>query len=316
MQRPVTIGTRGSPLALAQTRMVQAQLAAAFDIAETERDEAFPIEIVRTSGDRIQDRALADAGGKGLFTKELELALVDGRIDVAVHSLKDMPAKDPPGLVIVATPPREDPRDALIALDAFTLSGLPEGAIVGSASARRAAQVLWRRPDVEIVLLRGNVESRLAKVTRGVVDATFLAQAGLNRLGLTDAPSAAVSVDDMLPAACQGVVAVQARADDGHAQDVAALATDADTAVLAAAERAFLAALDGSCRTPLAALCERADEGFRLRGEVYALDGSQRWAQETRWGAAADAVGEARRHGTALGERLREEADPAALTPT
>ncbi len=316
MQRPVTIGTRGSPLALAQARAAQASFAAAFGVSEADRDEAFPIAVVRTTGDQIQDRSLADSGGKGLFTKELERALIDGRIDAAVHSLKDVPAKDPPGLVIAGVPKREDPRDALVALEAVAIAGLPDGALVGTASARRAAQLRWRRPDVEIVLLRGNVETRLAKVTRGIIDATFLAQAGLNRLGLHDAPAAPLSADEMLPAACQGVVAIQTRAEDAAARAAAEAVEDPETAIHAAAERGFLAALDGSCRTPLAAFCERTETGFRLRAEAYSLDGAQRWARETAWEAGGDERARAAGEGRKVGEAMREDAGPALETAT
>lgn len=313
MQRSLTIGTRGSPLALAQAREAQALIARAAGVADGEAGQAFPIEVIATSGDRIQDRALVEAGGKGLFTKELEEALADGRIDLAVHSLKDVPAFPPDSLVIAATPAREDPRDALISPSARRLDDLPRGARVGTASARRGAQTRHRRPDIEIVLLRGNVQTRLRKIEEGAADATFLACAGLNRLGLSDIAAGPIAAEDMLSAPCQGIIAYQCRADDPGARDLLALVDHEETAVRAAAERRFLGALDGSCRTPIAALAELEGGRLRLRGEVLSLDGAERWARDVTVELGADKRADAAALGLSVAEALRADAGGAVV---
>lgn len=308
MQSRLIIGTRGSPLALAQARETQARLAARWGVAEADLAEALPIEIIKTSGDRITDRALLEAGGKGLFTKELDEAMADGRIDLAVHSLKDVPALLPDGFVLAAFLEREDPRDAFICRKAQTLSDLPAGARIGTASARRAAQTLNARPDLEIVLLRGNVGTRLAKIEAGEADATYLAHAGLNRLGLAHEAACVMAVEEMLPAACQGVVAVQCREQDAAAREALAAIEHDDSALAAAAERAFLAALDGSCRTPLAALAERDGAQLRIRAAAYALDGASAWTRDETVALSADARADAAALGARLGRAIREEA--------
>ena len=221
MSAILVLGARGSALAQAQARLAQAALARALDVPEAEIEAALPIRAITTTGDKVLDRPLADAGGKGLFTKEVEEALIDHRIDVAVHSLKDAPTLAPAGLVMAAHLEREDPRDALICAKATDLAELPEGALVGAASLRRSAQLKAKRPDVRITLLRGNVQTRLNAVANDDVDATFLAIAGLNRLGIADQAAAILSPDEMLPAACQGIVALQCREDDQHARDAA-----------------------------------------------------------------------------------------------
>jgi hydroxymethylbilane synthase len=280
------IGTRGSPLALAQARELAARLAAAHDV-DVARIE---ICVIRTSGDRIQDRPLAEVGGKGLFTKEIEEALIDGRVDLAVHSAKDMPTVLPEGLVLAGFLPREDVRDALISRKAATVADLPAGATVGTASLRRQAQVRRLRPDLKVTTLRGNVETRLRKLDAGEVDATLLALAGLRRLGLAAAATAVLTVDAFLPAVGQGAIGLEARADDRRVHDLVAAVADADTAAALAAERAFLAVLDGSCRTPIAGHATVTADTIHFRGLILRPDGSE--AYETmRNGPRAEAEG-------------------------
>jgi len=267
----IRIGTRGSPLALAQARQVMAQLVAAQGLG----DDDCEIVVIKTSGDRITDRPLAEAGGKGLFTKEIEEALLAGDIDLAVHSMKDMPTVLPDGLAIAAALKREDPRDAFISAAYGTLAELPSGATVGTSSLRRQAQALHRRPDIQVVPLRGNVETRLRKLEQGVADATFLACAGLNRLGLSQHIRARIDTDVMLPAVAQGAVGVEIRSGDERTAQLIAPLNDATTALCVAAERAFLARLDGSCRTPIAGLAELRDGTLQFRGEILTPDGAQ-----------------------------------------
>jgi hydroxymethylbilane synthase len=268
------IGSRGSPLALVQAREVKSRLAAAAGI-DAGRIE---IEIIRTTGDAVQDRPLADAGGKGLFTKEIEEALLSGKIDLAVHSSKDLPTFLPPGLALAGFLPREDPRDAFISRKAAALRDLPPGAVVGTASPRRQALVKRLRPDVSIVMLRGNVETRLRKLEAGEVDATLLAVAGLKRLGLLSAATAILDAEEFLPAVGQGAIGIETRADDAKVRKLVALIDDPDTATALAAERAFLAVLDGSCRTPIAGYAETDGETVRLRGLIVKPDGSEAFA--------------------------------------
>jgi len=297
----VRIGTRGSPLALFQARAAAAALQAAHPGLTTE------LMIIRTTGDRITDRPLAALGGKGLFTKEIEEALTDGRIDLAVHSMKDMPTLLPDGLLIDCLLEREDPRDALIARGASRLAELPRGITVGSASLRRQAQVLNRRPDLKLVSLRGNVETRLKKLETGEVDATLLAVAGLKRLGLMDRASGVIPAEEMLPAVAQGAIGLERRADDARLAALLAPLNHVPTATCVAAERGLLAALDGSCRTPIAALATLDGEVF-LRGEVLAPDGSERIATSRR-----GAAGDAERMGRDAGEELKRRAGPKFL---
>jgi hydroxymethylbilane synthase len=278
------LGSRGSPLALTQARMVRDALAKAHGFAP----EQVAIEVIRTSGDRIQDRPLAEAGGKGLFTKELEEALVGGAIDLAVHSSKDMPTVLQPGLVLSAFLRREDPRDALISRKAASIAGLPHGATVGTASLRRQAMLLRLRPDLVVVPLRGNVETRLRRLDEGVADATLLALAGLKRLGLTDAAAAVLDVDEFLPAVGQGAIGIETRADVSRTRDWLKPINHADTATALAAERAFLAVLDGSCRTPIGGHATIAKGTLRFRGMVVKPDGSEAF-ETTREGKVADA---------------------------
>ncbi len=278
------IGTRGSQLALAQAHETRERLMKAHGWDE----DAVEIVIIRTTGDMIRDRPLAEIGGKGLFTKEIEEALLDGRIDLAVHSMKDVPAVLPDGLVISTFLPREDNRDAFLSPVADSIDALPEGAKVGTSSVRRAAQLLARRPDLEITGFRGNVDTRLRKLDAGEVDATFLACAGLNRLGLSERITQAVPVDVMLPAVAQGAIGIEIREDDGETRALLEPLNHRDTRIAVTAERGFMIELEGSCRTPLAAFAEVDGDHVCLRCEALTLDGRQVWRAE-REGDAADA---------------------------
>ena len=265
----IRIGTRGSPLALAQARQVAARLQAAHDLAPDQCE----LVVIKTTGDRITDRPLIEAGGKGLFTKELEEALFAGDIDLAVHSMKDMPAILPQGLGIRAILEREDPRDAFVSLKYPSLDAMPAGALIGTSSPRRQAQVLRARPDLRVVGFRGNVETRLRKLEEGVADATFLACAGLNRLGLSQHITAAMPTEVMLPAVAQGAIGIEIRAaDDATARLIAPL-NHAATALCVTAERAYLAQLEGSCRTPIAGYAVLSEGALRLRGEILTPNG-------------------------------------------
>ena len=264
------IGSRGSPLALTQAREVQSRLAAACGVAA----ERIEIRTIRTTGDAIQDRPLAGAGGKGLFTKEIEEALLAGAIDIAVHSAKDLPTFLPAGLTIAGFLPREDPRDVFISRKAKTLKDLPPGALVGTASPRRQAMVKRLRPDLAVKLLRGNVETRLRKVDSGEVDATVLAAAGLKRLGLMSAATSIFDAEEFLPAVAQGAIALETRTGDAESRALVAMVDDPDTATAVAAERAFLAILDGSCRTPIGGHAQLIGDRMRFRGMILKPDGS------------------------------------------
>ena len=300
------IGTRGSPLALAQVRLVRDSLATAHGLDE----ERVAVEVIRTTGDMIRDRPLTDAGGKGLFTKEIEEALARGAIDLAVHSAKDMPTKLPAGLVIAAVLPREDPRDVFISRKALSLRELARGAIMGTASLRRQALVKHLRGDVSVVTFRGNVETRLRKLDEGAVDATLLALAGLKRLGLEKEATAVLSVDEFLPAVGQGIIAFEARADDARARALLAAIDHADTASALAAERAFLAALDGSCRTPIAGHARVDGGAVHFRGLIARPNGSEVLQCERR-GSGADAA----RLGADAGRRLKARAGEDFFAP-
>lgn len=272
---PLRIGTRGSPLALAQARETRARLMAAWDLPE----DAFEIVVIKTTGD---DRSLIDAdvalktiGGKGLFTKEIEEDMLSASIDIAVHSMKDMPTLQPDGLMLDCYLPREDVRDAFVSVNHDGLNSLPEGAIVGSSSLRRRAQLFSRRPDLNVVEFRGNVQTRMKKLGDGVADATFLAMAGLRRLGMVEVVKSAIEVEDMLPAVAQGAIGIERRVNDTRAADMLAAIHNVETGQRLAAERAFLKGLDGSCQTPIAALAELDGGTLRLRGEILRPDGSE-----------------------------------------
>ena len=274
--RPFRIGTRGSPLALAQAHETRARLMAAFDLPE----EAFEIVVIKTTGDRILDRPLKEIGGKGLFTREIEDDMLAGKIDIAVHSMKDMPVLQPGGLVLDCYLPREDVRDAFVSPTAPSLAALEPGTKVGTSSLRRKAQLLNRRPDLEVVEFRGNVQTRLKKLEDGVAACTFLAMAGLNRLGMTHVATSTIATEEMLPAVAQGAIGIERRADDTRAAEMLAAIHHGPTGHRLAAERSFLAALDGSCETPIAALAELDGGGIRLRGEILRTDGSEALADD------------------------------------
>ena len=301
------IGTRASPLARVQTDELCRRLGVAWP--DLRAPGAIEIVPIRTTGDAVLDRPLAEIGGKALFTKEIEDALRDRLIDLAVHSMKDVATVLPDGLVIACVLPREDPRDVLIASLAQSLSALPAGARVGTGSLRRRAQILARRPDVAVVPLRGNVGTRLDRVAAGAFDATILAMAGLRRLGLDHAISAPLDPDEMLPAIGQGAIGVECRADDDAVRALLAPLDHADSAIAVAAERALLAGLDGSCHTPIAGLAILDGAGFMvLRGLVARPDGSAVIEDRDRAPVADAAL-----LGRSLAERLRARAGPGFL---
>ena len=307
---PLKIGTRGSALALAQANEVASRLRQAHPALAS--GDAIEIKIIKTTGDRIQDRTLSEIGGKGLFTKEIEEALIAGDIDLAVHSMKDVPTFLPEGLEIVSILPREDPRDALFLRnggDVGGLADLPSGAVVGTASLRRQAQVLAARPDLTVVPLRGNVGTRLRKLEEGQVDATLLALAGLRRLGMTERIDHVLEPEEMLPAVAQGAIGLEARVDDEATLAWLAALSDKRSDREVAAERACLAVLDGSCRTPIAALARL--EGFELwlRGLIAAPDGTAVIRAEGR-AEAEDAVA----LGRSIGEEIKAKAGSDLLT--
>ena len=296
---PLKIGTRGSPLALAQAIETRNRLMAAHDLPEA----AFAIVVIKTTGDRVLDRPLKELGGKGLFTREIEDALLAGGIDIAVHSMKDMPTLQPPGLLLDCYLPREDVRDAFVSPTVARLADLAQGAVVGSSSLRRRAQLAQRRPDLVLVEFRGNVQSRMRKLEGGVAAATFLAMAGLNRLGLTAVARSAIDPAEMLPAVAQGAIGIERRAADTSAAALLAAIHHPDTGIRLAAERAYLAALDGSCETPIAGLAVIDAGGLWLRGEILRPDGSEVIAAEAR-APLADAAA----MGHDLGHRLLAQA--------
>jgi hydroxymethylbilane synthase len=268
---PLKIGTRGSPLALAQAHETRARLSQAFDLEES----CFEIIVIKTTGDRVLDRPLKEIGGKGLFTREIEDDLLSGRIDIAVHSMKDMPTEQPTGLILDTYLPREDVRDAFVSLTKNSMDALEAGQKLGSSSLRRKAQLMLARPDLEVVEFRGNVQTRLKKLEDGVADATFLAAAGLNRLGLSHIAKSFLDPDVMLPAVAQGAIGIERRSEDTRVAEILSAIHDTPTGQRLAAERAFLRGLDGSCETPIAGLAELDGSTLRLRGEVLRPDGSE-----------------------------------------
>ena len=302
------IGTRGSPLALIQAEETRRRLADAHPALAV--PGAVEIVVIRTTGDKVQDRPLSEIGGKGLFTKEIEDGLLDRSLDLAVHSMKDMPTWLPDGLVIGALLPREDPRDALFARDgAGSLAALKPGAVVGTSSLRRQAQVLALRPDLSIVPFRGNVGTRLAKLDAGTVDATLLALAGLKRLGRTDRVSAILEPEEMLPAAAQGAIGIECRAGDAPVRRLLDALHCRDTGDRVAAERSLLTTLEGNCRTPIAALADLApDDTLTLTSRVALPDGSE-MHEDRRSGPRTEAV----QLGAEAGEALRRRIGPRFL---
>jgi hydroxymethylbilane synthase len=300
----IRIGTRGSPLALAQAHEVRDKIAKAHGLAH----EAISITVIKTTGDQVLDRPLADIGGKGLFTKEIEDALLANEIDVAVHSMKDMQTALPDGLTIGAVLPREDVRDAFISLKYPSLNALPKGAVVGTSSLRRQAQLLHTRPDLQVVGFRGNVQTRLKKLQDNVADATFLAVAGLKRLGLADRITSPVPIEQMLPAVAQGAIALEVRAGDEKTADMIAPLNDAATALAVTAERAFLARLEGSCRTPIAGHAHLAGGKLLFSGQVLTPDGKKGYSV-SRDGASAHAI----EIGLSAADDVLTKADPDVL---
>ncbi|HVW75654.1 MAG TPA: hydroxymethylbilane synthase [Rhizomicrobium sp.] len=299
------LGSRGSPLALAQSHQVAGMLA-----RQTGADASvFPIETFMTSGDRIQGR-LQDAGGKGLFTKELDEALLDGRIDAAIHSMKDLPTRMPEGIVLACVPAREDQRDAFIATRTKSLTELPKGATVGTASLRRQAQTLHLRPDLKVEMLRGRVETRLAKIESGAFDATYLALAGLKRLGLEKHAASLVDSEQMPPAPGQGALAITARAGDERTLQMLAPLNILEHAITTTAERSFLEALDGSCRTPIAAMAMIRNNTLSFLGEVLTPDGKHCWRRRESVTLGEDGMAAARALGLKLGADIKAEAGP------
>lgn len=298
---PVRIGTRGSKLALIQARETRRRLMLAMGLPE----DRFEIVVITTTGDRIRDRPLSEIGGKGLFTKEIEEALFDKSIDLAVHSAKDMPTALPDGLGLTAFLPREDPRDAFVSLKAATLDDLAPGAVVGSSSLRRAALVRFLRPDLKVIQFRGNVDTRLQKLADGVADATLLAYAGLKRMELGERATTLLDPESFVPAVAQGAICIESRLDDRQTLERVAALNDRDTELCVRAERALLAALDGSCRTPIAGHAVLDGSQVRLNALIVRPDGSE-IHRASRTGAAAD--GE--RLGKDAGEELKARGGP------
>ncbi|ACI99749.1 hydroxymethylbilane synthase [Rhodospirillum centenum] len=287
MKQPLRIGTRGSPLALAQAHETRRRLAEAHPhLAEP---DAIEIVVIKTTGDRILDRTLMEAGGKGLFTKEIEEALQAETIDLAVHSMKDVPTWRQTGLQLTAMLPREDPRDAWFCRHGCGLDELPAGAVVGTASLRRQAQILARRPDLKVVPFRGNVQTRMTKLAEGQVDATLLALAGLRRLGLVEHMTAAIETDVMLPAVAQGAIGIETRAADDVTNALVAALNHAETMTRVTAERGVLATLDGSCRTPIAALAELPGDGSLTLSALVIRPNGQEFYRTERRGDPDDA---------------------------
>jgi hydroxymethylbilane synthase len=312
-QPPVRIGTRASPLAQAQARQVQAAITAALGAPQSDADAVAPITLFSTAGDRIQDRRLLEIGGKGLFTEEIEAALRANQIDCAVHSLKDVPSELPEGLTIAATPEREDVRDAFISHAYARFEDLPQGAKLGTASLRRQTQALWRRPDLQLVNLRGNVQTRIAKLERGEADGILLAYAGLRRLGLQDAARQLFDPDQIPTAPGQGCLAIETRAEDAASAWAAALNHE-PTALAIAAERGALEALEGSCRTAVAAHAALEGGGLRLIVEALTPDGKERFRREARLDAVTRASADAL--GRKLGGEVRREGGDRLLLQT
>lgn len=302
--RPLRIGTRGSVLALAQAHETRDRLMAAHGLPQ----DAFQIIPIKTTGDRVLDRPLSQIGGKGLFTREIEEALTEGAIDIAVHSMKDMPTLQPDGLVIDCLLPREDVRDAFVSPHVASISALPQGAIVGSSSLRRRAQLAHRRPDLQLVEFRGNVQTRLQKLADGVAVATFLAMAGLSRLDMRHVAQSAIDPDEMLPAVAQGAIGIERRADDQGCAMLLSSINDPLTALRIEAERAFLRRLDGSCQTPIAGLATLDGDRMTLRGEILRPDGSEVVA-----GVRDSLTSDGAAMGTDLAEELLSRAGPGFL---
>lgn len=319
MTFPLRIGTRRSKLALAQSGMMQRAVGRALGVPEAEIETAVPLVEIVTTGDRVQDRRLLEIGGKALFTKEIEEALLDGRIDLAIHSMKDVPAVQPDGLCIAAIPEREDARDAFVSRNYASFAELPIGARLGTASLRRQAQALALRPDLKVEMLRGNIDTRLRRAAEGEFDAILLAVSGMTRLGVTDPICEKLSLDAFLPAPGQGALAIQTRTADADAARnapwVDAL-NHAETALCVAAERGAMTALEGSCRTAVGAYARIENDMLRLTTEMLSPDGSARWRRVGE--LPQPALADARSLGQRLGAEVRavagdQDVDPATL---
>jgi len=301
---PLRIGTRGSILALAQAHETRRLLAAAHP--ELAEDGAMEIVEINTTGDIVQDRALSEVGGKGLFSKEIDAALLDKRVDIAVHSMKDLETWMPDGISLLSALEREDPRDVLITNKADSFASLPAGSLIGTSSLRRQAQILKRRPDLKVGLFRGNVQTRLRKLAEGQADATLLALAGLNRLGNTEVITEILEPDIVLPAVAQGAIGITCRTDDARSSNFIRAINHDQTMTRVTCERAMLEALDGSCRTPVGGLAEvEADGSLALRGLVARSDGSEVF-ETCRRGPPSDGIA----MGRDAGEELRRRAGP------
>jgi hydroxymethylbilane synthase len=300
LKTPLRLGTRGSPLARIQTDIVKDRLMEVFE--DLREPGMIEVVVISTTGDQVADRPLADIGGKGLFCKEIEAALFDGRIDAGVHSMKDMPTWLPDGLVIASMLERADPRDALICRKADRISTLPEGAVVGTASTRRQAQILAKRPDLKVINFRGSVGTRLQKLDAGEVDATLLARAGLDRLALPDVPASVLEPEEMLPAVGQGVIGIECREQDEALISLFKQIDHQPSSLAVHAERAMLDVLDGSCHTPIGAYAVVEASQIHLRGLVARVDGTECFETE-RKGPIADAVALGRDAGQELRDR-------------
>ena len=298
---PLRIGTRGSPLALAQAYETRKRLTNALNINE----DSFEIVVISTSGDRILDRPLKEVGGKGLFTKEIEQDMLDGKIDIAVHSMKDMPVEQPDGLTLGCYLPREDVRDAFVSSRYKNVNELPSGSKVGTSSLRRKAQLKFSRPDLEVVEFRGNVQTRLKKLKDGVATCTFLAMAGLNRLGLEEVAQSTMNPNEMLPAIAQGAIGIEWREEDRQISDILKKIHHEETGQRLNTERAFLAELDGSCQTPIAGLAIIEGSSLKFTGQVLRTDGSES-ISETAFGDIEDGP----RLGREMAQKILSQAGP------
>ena len=300
-QAIIRIGTRGSPLALAQAYETRKRLTNALNISE----DSFEIVVISTSGDRILDRPLKEVGGKGLFTKEIEQDMLDGKIDIAVHSMKDMPVAQPDGLTLGCYLPREDVRDAFVSSRYKNVNELPSGSKVGTSSLRRKAQLKFSRPDLEVVEFRGNVQTRLKKLKDGVATCTFLAMAGLNRLGLEEVAQSTMNPNEMLPAIAQGAIGIEWREEDEQISDILKKIHHEETGQRLNTERAFLAELDGSCQTPIAGLAIIEGSSLKFTGQVLRTDGSES-ISETAFGDIEDGP----RLGREMAQKILSQAGP------
>ena len=298
---PLRIGTRGSPLALAQAYETRKRLTNALNISE----DSFEIVVISTSGDRILDRPLKEVGGKGLFTKEIEQDMLDRKIDIAVHSMKDMPVEQPDGLTLGCYLPREDVRDAFVSSRYKNVNELPSGSKVGTSSLRRKAQLKFSRPDLEVVEFRGNVQTRLKKLKDGVATCTFLAMAGLNRLGLEEVAKSTMNPNEMLPAIAQGAIGIEWREEDRQISDILQKIPHEETGQRLNTERAFLAELDGSCQTPIAGLAIIEGSSLKFTGQVLRTDGSES-ISETAFGDIEDGP----RLGREMAQKILSQAGP------